>query len=182
MRYALIALCFILGMAGMGTVAAEPAKLEKPSGKLWIYAENTEEELRVSIYRPDGRIDDAALAKLDDMFRCLASSEVRAMRPELYEQLSRIQDHFGGKQLVLVSAFRFTDRQSSRHHHASAVDFRVKGVPIAKVRAFAETLDVGHDMGIGSYPTTDFIHIDYRAPGAPSFRWVDRSGRRRPQS
>lgn len=172
----------VLAVIALGTVAVHAEPLAKPSGKLWIYAENTEEEIQVSIYKPDGRIDDAALAKLDDVFRCLATGEVRALRPELYEHLSRIQDHFGGKQLVLISAFRFTDRSSSRHHHASAVDFRVKGVPISKVRQFAETLDVGHDMGIGSYPTTDFVHIDFRAPGAPSFRWVDRSGHRRPSS
>ena len=151
--------------------------LEKPSGKLWVYAENLREEARVDIYKADGSFDDAALAQLDELFRCVATGEVRAMRAELYEHLSRIQDHFDGAQLVLVSAFRFgSERSSSRHFHASAVDFRVKGKTIYQIREFAETLDTGN-MGLGIYPTSQFVHLDYRAPGAPSFRWVDYSGR-----
>jgi hypothetical protein len=31
-------------------------------------------------------------------------------------------------------------------------------------------------MGIGLYPTSGFIHVDFRAPGEPSYRWVDHSG------
>ncbi len=149
--------------------------LEKPSGDLWIFSENTHEEVHVQIYKKDGSFDNAALAKLDDEFRCLATGEVRAIRAELYEQLSRIQDHFGHKQMLLVSGFRYTDRTSSRHFHASATDFKLKGVSIYQIRAFAETLDTGH-MGLGIYPTTGFVHLDVRAPGEPSYRWVDYSG------
>src|SRR5689334_22174226 len=71
--------------------------LPKPSGDLWIKAANLGEEIRVQIYKKDGSFDNAALAKLDDLFRCQATGEVRAIRAELYEQLSRVQDHFGGK-------------------------------------------------------------------------------------
>jgi len=149
--------------------------LEKPSGDLWIHAENTAEELHVQIYKKDGSFDNAALAKLDDMFRCLATGEVRAIRAELYEQLSRLQDHFDHKEIQLVSAFRYTDRTSSRHYHASATDFKIKGVSIYEIRKYAETLDTGH-MGLGIYPTSGFVHLDVRAPGEPSFRWVDYSG------
>ena len=31
-------------------------------------------------------------------------------------------------------------------------------------------------MGIGLYPTSEFIHVDFRAPGEPSYRWTDYSG------
>jgi uncharacterized protein YcbK (DUF882 family) len=155
--------------------------LEKPSGNLWIHAENLNEEVRVQIYKADGSFDNAALAKLDELFRCPFSGEVRAVRVELYEQLSRVQDHFGGKQVVLVSGFRFKERTSSRHHHASAVDFRIKGVHINQIREYATTLDTGN-MGLGIYPNSEFIHLDYRAPGEPSFRWTDYSGRSKPKS
>ena len=30
-------------------------------------------------------------------------------------------------------------------------------------------------MGIGLYPRDGFVHIDFRAPGQPSYRWTDRS-------
>ena len=153
---------------------AEP--LTRPSGDLWIYAENFREELKVNIYSDpaQGAFDDDALAQLDNLFRCKRTGEKRAVDPRLYQTLSVIQDHFG-KRLELVSGFRFQENESSRHYHASAADFRIEGVSDREIYEFAESLDAG-GMGIGIYPTSGFIHIDYRAPGEPSFRWTDWSG------
>lgn len=159
--------------AAKSTLRTEP--LAKPSGEVWIHAENLGEEAKVNIYKPDGTFDDAALAQLDELFRCRQTGEVRAMRAELYEQLSRIYDHFGGKKIELVSGFRFAERNSSRHYHASAMDIRIPGISINQMYNFAETLDAGN-MGIGIYPTSGFIHVDFRAPGEPSYRWTDWSG------
>lgn len=159
--------------ANKATLRTEP--LEKPSGHISLRAENLGEEVDVNIYRPDGSFDEASLAKLDDLFRCVRTGEVRAVRRELYEQLSRIEDHFDGKQIYLVSGFRFAERNSSRHYHASAMDIRIPGVSINEMYKFAETLDAGN-MGLGIYPTSQFIHVDFRAPGEPSYRWTDYSG------
>jgi uncharacterized protein YcbK (DUF882 family) len=150
--------------------------LEKPSGKISVKADHFGgESLDVNIYKDDGSFDEAALAQLDELFRCKRSNEVRAVDPRLYEMLSRIYDHFGEKQVQLVSGFRFTERESSRHHHASAMDIKISGVSIKDMYAFAESLD-GGGMGVGIYPTSGFIHVDYRAPGEPSYRWTDLSG------
>ncbi len=151
--------------------------LERPSGEVWLYADNLGEEVHANIYKPDGSFDDDTLAKLDILFRCTRTGEVRAVNAALYEQLSRIYDHFG-KAVHLVSGFRFAERDSSRHYHASAMDIRVPGVSIYELQKFAESLDVGGRgaMGIGIYPTSQFVHVDFRAPGEPSFRWVDYSG------
>ncbi len=159
--------------AAKSTLRTEP--LDKPSGEISIKAENLGEEVTVNIYKEDGSFDEGALAKLDELFRCVRTGEVRAVRPELYEQLSRIYDHFEKKQIVLVSGFRFAERNSSRHWHASAMDIRIPGVSINTMYAYAESLDPG-GMGIGLYPTSQFIHVDFRAPGEPSYRWVDYSG------
>ena len=40
--------------------------------------------------------------------------------------------------------------------------------------AYAESLDAG-GMGIGIYPRSGFIHVDFRAPGEPSYRRTDYS-------
>ena len=149
--------------------------LQRPSGNIWINAENLSEELKVNIYREDGSFDEAVLAQLDELFRCKRSDEVRAVDPHLYEQLSRINDHFEGKRISLVSGFRFHERNSSRHYHASAMDLRVPDVSVNETYAFAQTLDPG-GMGIGIYPNSGFIHVDFRAPGEPSYRWTDLSG------
>ena len=50
------------------TLRTEP--LPKPSGEVWLRAENLKEEVKVNIYKPDGSYDDAAIAKLDELFRC----------------------------------------------------------------------------------------------------------------
>jgi uncharacterized protein YcbK (DUF882 family) len=159
--------------AATSQLRTEP--LERPSGDIWIRAENLGEDVRVNIYKPDGSFDEASLAKLDDLLRCVKTGEVRAVRRELYEQLSRIYDHFEGKQISLVSGFRFAERNSSRHYHASAMDIRIPGVSIYEMYKFAESLDAG-GMGLGIYPTSQFIHVDFRAPGEPSYRWTDYSG------
>jgi uncharacterized protein YcbK (DUF882 family) len=159
--------------AGKSQIRSEP--LEKPSGNISIKAENLGEELTVNIYKKDGSFDEAVLAQLDNLWRCTQTGEVRAVRAELYEQLSRIYDHFEGQQVQLVSGFRFGERNSSRHYHASAMDIRIPGVSVNKLYAFAETLDAG-GTGLGIYPTGQFIHFEFRAPGEPSFRWVDYSG------
>ena len=159
--------------ASRDSLRVEP--LEKPSGEIALRAEHLDEQLAVDIYRPDGSFDETALAQLDEIFRCKRSLEVRAVDPRLYEMLSRIYDHFGKQEIELVSGFRFRERDSSRHYHASAMDIRIKGVSIRELRDFAESLDEG-GMGIGIYPTSGFIHVDFRAPGEPSYRWTDLSG------
>src|SRR5689334_4565137 len=45
--------------ANPATLRAEP--LDRPSGDIWIYAENLGEEFKGNIYKPDGSFDDAAL-------------------------------------------------------------------------------------------------------------------------
>jgi uncharacterized protein YcbK (DUF882 family) len=151
---------------------------DKPSGHVVVKADNLDETVEVDIYKPDGSFDDEALAKLDKLWRCTATGQVRAINRELYEMLSRIQDHFAGKVVHMVSGFRATDEDSSRHWHGSAMDIRVEGVSFDAVYAYAQTLDVGgaHAMGIGRYPVSEFVHVDMRAPGDVSFRWTDTSG------
>ncbi|HEY0193820.1 MAG TPA: DUF882 domain-containing protein [Kofleriaceae bacterium] len=155
-------------------------ELTRPSGNVWIRAENLGDEVQANIYNEDGSFNDEVLAKLDNLWRDPRAGEVRAVRAELYEHLSRICDHWTGQRIDLVSGFRFHERDSSRHFHASAMDIHIKDVSIKDLYEFAQTLDVGKSedgaLGIGIYPTSQFIHVDFRAPGEPSYRWTDWSG------
>jgi uncharacterized protein YcbK (DUF882 family) len=148
--------------------------VSKPSGDVWLYSANFREEVKVNIYDASGGFDDEALAQLDHIFRCKRTGEQRAVDPRLYETVSVIQDHFGGKRIELVSGFRFQEKETSRHFHASAADMRIEGVSIRELYDYAESLDTG-GMGIGIYPRSGFVHVDWRAPGEPSYRWTDRS-------
>ena len=160
---------------GVQLATLETAELGRPSGNLWLRSDNLREAVKVQIYKEDGSYDESALAQLDNIFRCKRTQEVRSMDPRLYDQLSRIQDHFEGKQIEIVSGFRFAERNSSRHFHASAMDIKVEGESIRSMYAYAQSLDRGN-MGIGIYPHAGFIHVDFRAPGEPSYRWTDYSG------
>jgi uncharacterized protein YcbK (DUF882 family) len=163
---------------GASRAALRSDPLDRPSGEVWLRAENLGEEFKGNIYKDDGSFDDAVLARLDELWRDPRTGDVRAVRAELYEHLSRVCDRYPGQRVDLVSGFRLRERDSSRHHHASAMDIRIKGIPIRELYRFAESLDIGSDgaLGIGIYPNSQFIHIDFRAPGEPSYRWTDLSG------
>lgn len=157
------------------------APLPRPSGRVRISNPQVKREADVNIYNPDGSYNQEALAALDEVWMCRRTREVRAVDPRLYEVLSTISDHFGGKPVVLVSGFRFQRNEGSRHFHASAMDIRIPGVKMQDLYEYAETLDPG-GMGIGRYPHLDFVHIDFRAPGAQSYRWTDNSLQTNPAS
>ena len=165
---------FVGHNADKSTLRTTP--LDKPSGHVVVKADNLDEDLDVNIYKADGTFDDAVLAKLDDMWRDTGNGDVRAVDSRLYEQLSRIYDHFG-KKIHMVSGHR-KEEAASRHNHASAMDIRVEGTSYRTVYQYAQTLDIGgdHAMGIGQYPNSEFVHVDFRAPNDASFRWTDYSG------
>lgn len=150
----------------------------RPSGNVHIIHQAVKQEVTVNIYNKDGSFNQAALAKLDGVFQCRRTREVRAIDPRLYEMLSRIYDKFGSKRIELTSGFRYQRNEGSRHFHGSAMDVRIPGVNFRKLYRFAESLDSGKSdvgMGIGKYPGKGFVHIDFRAPGEKSYRWTDKS-------
>jgi uncharacterized protein YcbK (DUF882 family) len=147
------------------------APLEKPSGKIELYAVNFGETLSVSLYKADGSLSDDAVDQLNHFWRCKRTGTEKAIDPRLFEMLSRVYDHFG-KRIELVSGFRNQQRTSSFHFHGSASDIRIPGVSEKVLHKFVQSLDTG-GMGIGIYPRAGFVHVDVRPE--PSFRWTDYS-------
>jgi uncharacterized protein YcbK (DUF882 family) len=145
--------------------------LDKPSGKIELYAVNFGETLSVNLYNQDGSFNEDAVDQLNHFWRCKRTGTEKAIDPRLYEMLSRVYDHFG-KRIELVSGFRNQKRTSSFHFHGSASDIRIPGVNDKVLHKYVESLDTG-GMGIGIYPRGGFIHVDIRPE--PSFRWVDYS-------
>ena len=160
---------------GVAKSSLRTEPVPRPSGDIHVYAVNFREELTLNIYTADGDYDDDALAKLDHLLRCRRTGDERAVDPRLYAILSTIYEHFGRQRIDLVSGFRNQTNEKSRHYHASAMDIRVPGVSTRTLYQYAQTLDTG-DMGIGRYPNSDFVHVDFRAPGEKSYRWTDYSG------
>jgi uncharacterized protein YcbK (DUF882 family) len=145
--------------------------LDRPSGKIELYAVNFGETVSVNIYNEDGTYNADALDQLNHFWRCKRTGTEKAIDPRLYAMLSRIYDHFG-KRIELISGFRNQKRTSSFHFHGSASDIRIAGVDEKVVHKYVESLDTG-GMGIGIYPRGHFVHVDIRPE--PSYRWVDYS-------
>lgn len=148
------------------------APVPRPSGHIQIEVSASGQKLDLNIYNADGSYDQKSLAALDDLWACHKTHEIRAVDPRLYEVLSTIYDHYQ-KPVILLSGFRYQRNEGSRHFHASAMDIRVTGTGWKDLYEFANSLD-GGGMGIGQYPTMDFVHVDFRAPGEPSTRWIDK--------
>ena len=91
-------------------------------------------------------------------FAC-KGSDVVLLDDELVVLLQCIREHFGKPVHI-----------TSQHLLGRAADFRVEGVPVAAVAAYAETL-LPSRGGIGRYPkdaahpkrSTGWVHIDTRA-------------------
>lgn len=93
--------------------------------------------------------------------------------PRLALLLAAISDHFGGREVTLVSGLREaggSTRETSRHVSGRATDIRVAGVPIRAVWDYCRSLS---DTGCGLYPRSGFVHVDVRDQAA---QWVDWSG------
>jgi uncharacterized protein YcbK (DUF882 family) len=84
--------------------------------------------------------------------------------------------HFEVDRVDIVSGFRAPKynlmlrkkgravARDSQHTKGNAVDFRLPGVPVARLRSWALSLKLG---GVGFYPESKFVHVDT----GPVRRW-----------
>jgi uncharacterized protein YcbK (DUF882 family) len=125
----------------------------------------------VRLYGPDGSLDEDAASVVDAM---LAEKDAapRPLHRRLLRLVVKAAAHFGGAQAVeVVSSFRDGARPGSRHRNGEAIDFRLSGVPAARLAAY---LRGGSRVGVGVYthPRTQFVHLDVRDQ---SYHWADAS-------
>lgn len=113
----------------------------------------------------------ATLKKLDWLMRDKRNGQVHKMDPKLFAKLYRIQGYVGlrNAEIQIICGYRSPvsnaamARKSSGvasnsyHTKGQAIDFRIDGVSLAKVKQAAESLQNG---GVGFYPNSNFVHID----------------------
>ncbi|MGB5809079.1 MAG: LysM peptidoglycan-binding domain-containing protein [Polyangiales bacterium] len=135
--------------------------LERPASK---------ETLRVRLFDSRGRVNVKGRQSLARFLRDRESGDVRRPHPRLMRTLTRVSDHFNGRTIIVVSAYRSAkngESKTSRHSTGEAIDIRVEGVPNEVLRDYCLTLE---RVGVGYYPRSSFIHIDVRPQAA---YWVD---------
>lgn len=111
------------------------------------------------------------LKRLDYLMRDRRSNLVHSMDPKLYTKLYQIQTKLGLRQceLSIICGYRAPATNAAMHRRSKgvasnsyhikgqAIDFRIDGVSLAKVRDVAKSLKNG---GVGYYPRSNFVHID----------------------
>jgi uncharacterized protein YcbK (DUF882 family) len=132
------------------------------------------EVVTIQLVGRSGKLVPTALPKLSKALRFTPTGSSHPIDPRLAALLAKVSDHFGGRELQIVSGFRpYSPSQHtphSNHNHGKAVDFHVDGVPNAALRDFCRTFD---DAGVGYYPNSSFVHLDVRS--ARTY-WIDYSG------
>lgn len=124
------------------------------------------------VYYHDGKYDDAALKKIDTIFRDRNVDKVGHIDPELIDYMLDIRTRLGLPPTVtyeLLSGYRSPETndklrekngqaaKESLHVHGWAVDFRIKGVSGKAISEIAKTMQRG---GVSYYPSSNHVHVD----------------------
>jgi uncharacterized protein YcbK (DUF882 family) len=145
------------------------AAAESASRRLILVNTHTGESLE-TVYWRDGRHVPGELGRLDWIFRDHRAASVLALDVRLYDLLHAIaQSAVVEARYQIISGYRspatnamLAARSSgvssrSLHMQGKAVDVRLEGVPLAKLRDLALARRAG---GVGFYPRSDFVHLD----------------------
>lgn len=164
-----------LGGITLGVSAMFPSQLlaavSTPKPRiLRMYNVNTGEHFNSAFHEVKG-FDSSALRKLTWFMRDRRNNKARPMDPKLFSKLYRVQGLLGlrNTEIQIICGYRSPEsnaamRRRSRgvasnsfHMKGQAIDFRIDGVSLAKVRHAAQSLNNG---GVGFYPQSNFIHVD----------------------
>lgn len=160
-----------IAMAGIGVPLAPRAF----AGGLQAYKlsfdhTHTHEKLAL-VYSIAGQYRPTALDRLNHFLRDHYTGTVGVMDPQLFDVLHRITLALNTQQsFQVISGYRCaatndslrTTRgggvaKRSLHMEGKAIDIRIPGVPLRKLRDVALSLKAG---GVGFYPRDQFVHID----------------------
>ncbi|MBX3271869.1 MAG: LysM peptidoglycan-binding domain-containing protein [Sandaracinaceae bacterium] len=139
-----------------------------------LYRRAGDRRVRVRLLDSRGRARSAARRSLQELMRTNPRNRADSgplPPPRLIEILARVSDHFGGREITIVSGYRpaggYT-RETSQHIAGNALDLRVRGVPNTDLRDYLRASFP--NVGVGYYPRSHFIHLDVRDRAT---YWVD---------
>jgi uncharacterized protein YcbK (DUF882 family) len=143
-----------------------------PTGRamLALATLNRGESLVIPARADDGGFSATDLDRVAHLLRA-ATGDEHPVDPRTLALAYRIETHFAVPEIRIVSGYR-VPRPGSRSNHGKgrALDIVVPGVADEDVARFVR--DTGF-VGVGVYPTSQFVHVDIRPR---SYFWVDLSG------
>ena len=136
---------------------------------LKFYHTHTGKSLQVTYYT-GGRYLPDAMTELRVFLADWRDGKQRDMDPELMNILWRIQQISANKEAYeIISAYRSEETnallhskskgvaKNSQHVLGKAIDVRLRGLDLERLRETARDLRLG---GVGYYPSSDFVHVD----------------------
>ncbi len=126
-----------------------------------LYDENLRVDATVLINR-DGKVDDATAAEIRHLFRCRVTNRERPIARKTLAMLADVAEKYEGKTIEFVSVYRVQRGESltSPHRDGRAIDFRIRGIQLREIRDYLWRKYT--EVGIGWYPSEQFIHMDTR--------------------
>ncbi len=139
-----------------------------------LYDENLHVSATVAI-NPDGSHDEATEKEIQHLFRCRMTNRERHIAQHALAMLADVQQQYPDKTIEFVSVYRLGGGEPSQspHRDGRAIDFRIRGVRLTELRDYL--WKKYSDVGIGWYPSEQFIHMDTR-PGLHDTAWTFLSG------
>ena len=143
--------------------AAQPVEVS-------LYDENEHQSGVVAIWR-DGSTDADTKADLKRLFRCRSTHRQKLLAQKTLAMLADVSAHYPGKTVEYVSVYRVGHNESSTspHRDGRAIDFRIRGIALKNVRDYVWRTYT--DVGVGWYPSEQFVHIDTR-PNIHDTAWT----------
>jgi uncharacterized protein YcbK (DUF882 family) len=137
-----------------------------------LYRVRTDETQSVSLCRCNGEANPDGVAALTALSISPRETAPFNLDDRLAQLVQRVAEAYPGKRIELISGYRppkQSQKTESLHNKGRALDFRVQGVPNARLVALAKSFD---KVGVGYYPNSVFIHLDSRERNG---YWIDYS-------
>src|SRR5574337_1773522 len=170
LKAALVGTMLLLARPSFASEMIEEEKMAE--GRLLLYHTRTGEKLDVTYRDSDGKYDEGALSAINHILRCHHNDEEIDMDVRVIEYLNTVDKSLGGDNLIhVISGYRSKEynewlrRRSRRgrvarnsfHMTGQAIDLRIPGVSLKKIKKTAMSMRFG---GVGYYPRTNFVHLD----------------------
>lgn len=152
-----------------GSSLAKQALADVPERTLAVHNLHTGESLKAT-YWEGGRYLDDALSALNHVLRDHRTGETHVMAPKLLDLVNLLGRKLETRETVqIISGYRSPKTNAALHEASSgvathslhmlgqAMDIRIPGVELSRLRDAALSLAVG---GVGFYPGSNFVHVD----------------------
>jgi uncharacterized protein YcbK (DUF882 family) len=155
-----------------GRAFAATPRAAAPERVLSFFHTHTGERLKTA-YCCGGEYQPAALAEVNHLLRDFRVNEEKPIDPKLLDLLHELGGTLGtDSPFHVISGYRSAATNAmlrerggagsgvaphSLHMVGQAIDIRVPGIKLDRLREAAASLKIG---GVGYYPASDFVHVD----------------------